>query len=160
MLADRIEGKWIDAFCEMFVRCGVKRGRHAPRSCRRRNRGRSTCTSPSWRCCGSASRPFHIVVPTPRNPHPVAGALDRRQRGDRRPRARWSRRSAQAGFIVDCTHRRPDARAGDAGDPQVRRAHPATSPTSIPRRWSDCVRTMGWKRACARRQECCADRSA
>ena len=24
MLADRIEGKWIDAFCEVFSRCGVK----------------------------------------------------------------------------------------------------------------------------------------
>jgi 2,5-dihydroxypyridine 5,6-dioxygenase len=26
MLADRIEGKWIDAFCEVFARCAVKRG--------------------------------------------------------------------------------------------------------------------------------------
>jgi len=26
MLADRIEGKWIDAFCEVFERCAVKRG--------------------------------------------------------------------------------------------------------------------------------------
>jgi hypothetical protein len=26
MFADRIEGKWIDAFCEVFERCAVKRG--------------------------------------------------------------------------------------------------------------------------------------
>ena len=26
MLADRIEGKWIDAFAEVFERCAVKRG--------------------------------------------------------------------------------------------------------------------------------------
>ena len=26
MLADRIEGKWIDAFCEVFERCAVKPG--------------------------------------------------------------------------------------------------------------------------------------
>ena len=26
MLADRIEAKWIDAFCEIFERCAVKAG--------------------------------------------------------------------------------------------------------------------------------------
>src|SRR6202022_5174248 len=26
MLADRIEGKWIDAFCEIFASCAVKQG--------------------------------------------------------------------------------------------------------------------------------------
>ena len=26
MLADRIEAKWIDAFCEIFQRCAVKPG--------------------------------------------------------------------------------------------------------------------------------------
>ena len=26
MLSDRIEGKWIDAFCEVFERCAVKPG--------------------------------------------------------------------------------------------------------------------------------------
>jgi 2,5-dihydroxypyridine 5,6-dioxygenase len=26
MLSDRIEGKWIDVFCETFARCGVKPG--------------------------------------------------------------------------------------------------------------------------------------
>lgn len=26
MLADRIEAKWIDAFCEIFARCAVKPG--------------------------------------------------------------------------------------------------------------------------------------
>lgn len=26
MLADRIEAKWIDAFCEIFERCAVKPG--------------------------------------------------------------------------------------------------------------------------------------
>ena len=26
MLADRIEAKWIDSFCEIFERCAVKSG--------------------------------------------------------------------------------------------------------------------------------------
>ena len=26
MLADRIENKWIDAFCELFEKCAVKKG--------------------------------------------------------------------------------------------------------------------------------------
>ena len=26
MFADRIEGKWIDAFCEVFARCAVNKG--------------------------------------------------------------------------------------------------------------------------------------
>ena len=51
MLADRIEAKWIDAFCEIFERCAVKSGDTAaifPRP----SRARSMFISPSWRCCG------------------------------------------------------------------------------------------------------------
>jgi len=29
MLADRIESKWIDAFCDVFARCGIGRGQTA-----------------------------------------------------------------------------------------------------------------------------------
>jgi 2,5-dihydroxypyridine 5,6-dioxygenase len=45
MFADRIEGKWIDAFCEVFERCAVKPGDTAA-ICPGRNRARSTCI---WR---------------------------------------------------------------------------------------------------------------
>ena len=41
MLADRIEAKWIDAFCEIFERCAVKSGDTAA-ICRRHSRARST----------------------------------------------------------------------------------------------------------------------
>ena len=39
MLADRIEAKWIDAFCEIFERCAVKAGDTAAIS-RKRSRAR------------------------------------------------------------------------------------------------------------------------
>ena len=32
MIADRIEGKWIDAFCEVFERCAVKAESYATKT--------------------------------------------------------------------------------------------------------------------------------
>ncbi len=61
----------------------------------------STCSSPSWRCCGSA-RGRSTSWCRRRATGNRAGALDRRQRGDRRAWRRWSARCA-AGFVVDCT---------------------------------------------------------
>ena len=101
MLADRIEGKWIDAFCETFARCGVKPGDGAAILSETQSRPLNVQLA-ELALLRLGARPFHIVVPTPRNPHsvpvrstgasvalaglaPVVSAL------------------GQAGFIVDCT---------------------------------------------------------
>jgi 2,5-dihydroxypyridine 5,6-dioxygenase len=101
MLADRIEAKWIDAFCEIFERCAVKPAT-PPRSFRRRSRARSTFIWPNSRCCGWApsrftsscrrratARSCRSAPPAPaiaiQRLAPVVSALQ------------------QAGFVVDCT---------------------------------------------------------
>jgi hypothetical protein len=69
MLADRIEGNGSTPFARCFERCAVKRAT-PPRSCRRR----VAPTQRAPRRAGAAApsaRPFHIVLPTPRNRHPV-----------------------------------------------------------------------------------------
>ena len=86
------------------------------------------------------ARPFHIVVPTPRNPHPVpvrsTGASE--AIGGLAPVVSAL---GQAGFIVDCTLEGLMHAPETPAILKVRRAHPRTSPTSTPRRWSACVRT-------------------
>ena len=73
----------------------------SPRSCRRRNRARSTSSSPSWRCCGSA-RGLPPRVADPAQPHPVpvrsTGASEAIGR-----LAPVVSALAQSGFVVDCT---------------------------------------------------------
>ena len=101
MLADRIEGKWIDAFCETFVRCGVKPGDCAAILSETQSRPLNVHLA-ELALLRLGVRPFHIVVPTPRNPHPVPvrstgasvalGGL-----------APVVSALGQTGFIVDCT---------------------------------------------------------
>ena len=101
MLADRIEGKWIDAFCETFVRCGVKPGDCAAILSETQSRPLNVHLA-ELALLRLGVRPFHLVVPTPRNPHPVPvrstgasvalGGL-----------APVVSALGQAGFIVDCT---------------------------------------------------------
>jgi 2,5-dihydroxypyridine 5,6-dioxygenase len=101
MLADRIEGKWIDAFCETFARCGVKPGDCAAILSETQSRPLNVHLA-ELALLRLGVRPFHIVVPTPRNPHPVPvrstgasvalGGL-----------APVVSALGQAGFIVDCT---------------------------------------------------------
>jgi hypothetical protein len=105
------------------------------------------------------ARPFHIVVPDPAQSASRPGALDRRERGARRPAPVVFRRSARPGFIVDCTleglmhaPETPGILKSGARILYISNEHPEAL--------ERCVRTMGWKRACARRQECCADRNA
>jgi 2,5-dihydroxypyridine 5,6-dioxygenase len=71
MLADRIEGKWIDAFCEVFERCAVRRGDTAAILSETQSR-RLNVELAELALLRLGARPFHIVVTTPRNPHPVA----------------------------------------------------------------------------------------
>ena len=101
MLADRIEGKWIDAFCEILERCAVKRGDTAAILSETQSRALNVHLA-ELALLRLGARPFHIMLPTPRNPHavpvrstgasqaigglaPVVGAL------------------GQAGIVVDCT---------------------------------------------------------
>ena len=101
MFADRIEGKWIDAFCEVFERCAVKKGDT-------RGDPVGDAVTPTQRAPGRAGvaatgrRPFHVVVPSPRNPHPVpvrsTGASEAIGK-----LAAVVTALGQAGFVVDCT---------------------------------------------------------
>ncbi len=70
MFADRIEGKWIDAFCEVFERCAVKRGDTAAILSETQSRALNVHLA-ELALLRLGARPFHIVLPTPRNPHPV-----------------------------------------------------------------------------------------
>src|SRR5246127_303105 len=70
MLSDRIEGKWIDAFCEVFERCAVKRGDTAAILSETQSRALNVQLA-ELALLRLGVRPFHLIVPTPRNPHPV-----------------------------------------------------------------------------------------
>jgi len=101
MFADRIEGNWIDAFAEVFERCAVKAGDAAAILSETQSRPVNVHVA-ELALLRLGAKPFHIVVPTPRNPHPVP--------------VRSTGASAaigglpavvaalgQAGFVVDCT---------------------------------------------------------
>src|SRR4051812_49512022 len=70
MLADRIEGKWIDTFCEVFARCAVKPGDVAAILSETQSRQLNVQLA-ELALMRLGAKPFHIVVPTPRNPHAV-----------------------------------------------------------------------------------------
>jgi 2,5-dihydroxypyridine 5,6-dioxygenase len=101
MLSDRIEGKWIDAFCEVFARCGVKAGDSAAILSETQSRPLNVHLA-ELALLRLGARPFHIVLPTPRNTHPVPirstgasvaiGGL-----------APVVMALGQAGFVADCT---------------------------------------------------------
>ena len=65
MLADRIEGKWIDAFCELFEKCKVKKGDTAAILSETQSRQLNVQLA-ELALLRIGARPFHIVVPTPR----------------------------------------------------------------------------------------------
>jgi 2,5-dihydroxypyridine 5,6-dioxygenase len=70
LFADRIEGKWIEAFGEVFERCAVKRGDTAAILSETQSRALNVHLA-ELALLRLGARPFHIVLPTPRNPHPV-----------------------------------------------------------------------------------------
>src|SRR4029450_11750104 len=70
MFADRIEGKWIDAFCEVFARCAVHKGDCAPILSETQSRQLNVHLA-ELALLRLGARPFHVVVPSPRNSHPV-----------------------------------------------------------------------------------------
>ncbi|MGJ5037285.1 MULTISPECIES: peptidase M29 [unclassified Bradyrhizobium] len=101
MLADRIEAKWIDAFCEIFERCAVKAGDTAAILSETQSRALNVHIA-ELALLRMGARPFHVVVPTPRNKHPVpvrsTGASE--AIGKLAPVVSALQ---QAGFVVDCT---------------------------------------------------------
>ena len=66
MLADRIEAKWIDAFCEVFERCAVKAGDTAAILSETQSRALNVHLA-ELALLRMGARPFHVVMPTPRN---------------------------------------------------------------------------------------------
>ena len=101
MLADRIEDKWIAAFCEVFARCAVKPGETAAILSETQSRALNVHLA-ELALLRLGARPFHVVLPTPRNPHPVpvrsTGASE--AIGGLAPVVGAL---GAAGFVVDCT---------------------------------------------------------
>ena len=101
MLADRIEAKWIDAFCEVFERCAVKSGDTAAILSETQSRALNVHLA-ELALLRMGARPFHVVVPTPRNrqivPIRSTGASEAIQQLGPVVTA-----LQQAGFVVDCT---------------------------------------------------------
>src|SRR6202050_3738970 len=101
MLSDRIEAKWIDAFCEIFERCAVKPGDTAAILSETQSRALNVHLA-ELALLRMGAKPFHIVVPTPRNREVVpvrsTGASIAIQRLGPVVAA-----LQQAGFVVDCT---------------------------------------------------------
>jgi 2,5-dihydroxypyridine 5,6-dioxygenase len=101
MLSDRIEGKWIDAFCEIFERCAVKAGDTAAILSETQSRALNVHIA-ELALLRIGARPFHVIVPTPRNSQIVpvrsTGASEAIQR-----LAPVVMALQQAGFVVDCT---------------------------------------------------------
>src|SRR5438876_9582818 len=101
MLADRIEAKWVDAFCEIFERCAVKAGDTAAILSETQSRALNVHLA-ELALLRLGARPFHVVVPSPRNRHPVpvrsTGASE--AIGKLAPVVSAL---GQAGFVVDCT---------------------------------------------------------
>ncbi len=101
MLADRIEAKWIDAFCEIFERCAVKPGDTAAILSETQSRALNVHLA-ELALLRMGARPFHVVMPTPRNRNIVpvrsTGASEAIQKLGPVITA-----LQQAGFVVDCT---------------------------------------------------------
>src|SRR3954452_7243905 len=101
MLSDRIEAKWIDAFCEIFARCAVKPGDTAAILSETQSRALNVQLA-ELALHRIGAKPFHIIVPTPRNrqivPVRSTGASEAIQR-----LAPVVAALQQAGFVVDCT---------------------------------------------------------
>src|SRR5258706_7523231 len=101
MLADRIEAKWIDAFCEIFARCAVKSGDTAAILSETQSRALNVHLA-ELALLRIGAKPFHIIVPTPRNrqivPIRSTGASEAIQR-----LAPLLTALQQAGFVVAYT---------------------------------------------------------
>jgi 2,5-dihydroxypyridine 5,6-dioxygenase len=101
MLSDRIEAKWIDAFCEVFERCAVKPGDTAAILSETQSRALNVHLA-ELALARLGARVFHIVMPTARNRQ----AVPIRSTGASEAIGRLGpviTALQQAGFVVDCT---------------------------------------------------------
>jgi 2,5-dihydroxypyridine 5,6-dioxygenase len=101
MLSDRIEAKWIDVFAEVFERCAVKRGETAAILSETQSRALNVHLA-ELALLRLGARPFHLVVPTPRNPHavPVRSTGASEALGRLGPAVRAL---GESGFVADLT---------------------------------------------------------
>ncbi len=101
MLSDRIENKWIEAFCELFLRCRVGQGDAVAILSETGSRQLNVHLA-ELALLRLGAKPFHLVLPTARNPHPVpvrsTGASE--AIGGSRPVIEACK---AAGFVVDLT---------------------------------------------------------
>src|SRR5947209_20358703 len=101
MQAERVEWKWIEAFCEIFERCAVKSGDTAAILSETQSRALNVHIA-ELALLRMGAKPFHIIVPTPRNrqivPIRSTGASEAIQR-----LAPVVTALQQAGFVIDCT---------------------------------------------------------
>jgi 2,5-dihydroxypyridine 5,6-dioxygenase len=70
MISDRIEGKWIDLFAEVFARCKVGAGDACAILSETQSRALNVQLA-ELALARLGARPFHVVVPTPRQAAPV-----------------------------------------------------------------------------------------
>ncbi|MBI0536647.1 peptidase M29 [Roseomonas sp. KE2513] len=70
MFADRIEHKWIEAFAEVLARCAVREGEVVAILSESQSRALNVHLA-ELALLRLGARPFHIVLPTARNPYPV-----------------------------------------------------------------------------------------
>ncbi|MFC0387037.1 M29 family metallopeptidase [Muricoccus vinaceus] len=70
MFADRIEHKWIEAFAEVLAKCAVRPGEVVAILSETQSRALNVHLA-ELALLRLGARPFHIVLPTARNPHPV-----------------------------------------------------------------------------------------
>ena len=70
MITDRVEGKWIDLFAEVFSRCKVAKGDACAVLSETQSRALNVQLA-ELALQRLGARPFHVVVPTPRQTAPV-----------------------------------------------------------------------------------------
>jgi len=70
MLTDRIEGKWIDLFADVFARCKVAQGDVCAILSESQSRALNVQLA-ELALHRLGAKPFHLVVPTPRQQAPV-----------------------------------------------------------------------------------------
>src|SRR5260370_16548998 len=101
MLVERSGGGWVEALWEIFERCAVKSGDTAAILSETQSRALNVHLA-ELALLRMGAKPFHIIMPTPRNKQIVpirsTGASEAIQR-----LAPVVTALQQAGFVVDCT---------------------------------------------------------